>query len=103
MSLEAEIDQFYLGDEEEKQEEQVVKVPNFEDELNRVSGLHPSGLEVVHPDDSLEDEEEKMALNQRKGLRDLMAGRNKGSSFKEVPKFLATDNLPPPPLLLLLP
>lgn len=87
MSLEAEIDQFYLGDEEEKQEEQVVKVPNFEDELNRVSGLHPSGLEVVHPDDSLEDEEEKMALNQRKGLRDLMAGRNKGSSFKEVPKF----------------
>ena len=87
MSLEAEIDQFYLGDEEEKQEEQVVKVPDFEDELNRVSGLHPSGLEVVHPDDSLEDEEEKMALNQRKGLRDLMAGRNKGSSFKEVPKF----------------
>ena len=87
MSLEAEIDQFYLGDEEEKQEEQVVKVPNFEHELNRVSGLHPSGLEVVHPDDSLEDEEEKMALNQRKGLRDLMAGRNKGSSFKEVPKF----------------
>ena len=87
MSLEAEIDQFYLGDEEEKQEEQVVKVPNFEDELNRVSGLHPSGLEVVHPDDSLEDEEEKIALNQRKGLRDLMAGRNKGSSFKEVPKF----------------
>ena len=87
MSLEAEIYQFYLGDEEKKQEEQVVKVPNFEDELNRVSGLHPSGLEVVHPDDSLEDEEEKMALNQRKGLRDLMAGRNKGSSFKEVPKF----------------
>ena len=87
MSLEAEIDQFYLGDEEEKPEEQVVKVPNFEDELNRVSSLHPSGLEVVHPDDSLEDEEEKMALNQRKGLRDLMAGRNKGSSFKKVPKF----------------
>ena len=87
MSLEAEINQFYLGDKEEKQEEQVVKVPDFEDELNRVSGLHPSGLEVVHPDDSLEDEEEKMALNQRKGLRDLMAGRNKGSSFKEVPKF----------------
>ena len=87
MSLEAEIDQFYLGDEEEKPEEQVVKVPDFEDELDRVSGLHPSGLVVVHPDDSLEDEEEKMALNQRKGLRDLMAGRNKGSSFKEVPKF----------------
>ena len=67
MSLEAEIDQFYLGDEEEKPEEQVVKVPDFEDELDRVSGLHPSGLVVVHPDDSLEDEEEKMALNQRKG------------------------------------
>ena len=38
-----------------------------------------------------------MALNQRKGLRDLMAGRNKGSTSKEVPKSQIPPNLLPPP------
>ena len=38
-----------------------------------------------------------MALNQRKGLRDLLAGRNKGSTSKEVPKFQTPPNLPPSP------
>ena len=52
------------------------------------------------PDNSSKDEEKEMALNQRKGLRDFMARRNKGSSSKEVPKSKAADNLPslhPPP------
>ena len=39
-----------------------------------------------------------MALNPRKGLRDLMVGRNKGSSSKEVPKSKVPANLPPLPL-----
>ena len=40
-----------------------------------------------------------MALNPRKGLRDLMAGRNKGSSSKEAPKSQLPPSLPlPPPL-----
>ena len=46
------------------------------------------------PDNSSKDEEEEMALNQRKGLRDFMARRNKGSSSKQVPKSQVADNLP---------
>ena len=38
-----------------------------------------------------------MALNPRKGLRDLMAGRNKGLSSKEAPKSQVPLTLPPPP------
>ena len=45
-----------------------------------------------------EKEKEEMALNPRKGLRDLMARRNKGSSSKEVPKSQVPANLPLPPL-----
>lgn len=37
-----------------------------------------------------------MSLNLRIGLRDLMVGRNKGSSSKEVPKSQDPANLPPP-------
>ena len=40
-----------------------------------------------------------MALNPRKGLKDLMVGRNKGSSSKEAPKSQLPPSLPlPPPL-----
>ena len=46
-----------------------------------------------------EKEKEEMALNLRKGLRDLMTGRNKGSSSKEVLKSQVLANLPPPPPL----
>ena len=46
-------------------------------------------------------------MNQRKGLRDLLAGRNKGSTSKEVPKSQTPPNLPPLPTtdlsLLLIP
>ena len=37
-----------------------------------------------------------MALNQRKGLKDLMVGRNKGSSSKEAPKSQLPLPLPLP-------
>ena len=47
---------------------------------------------------SFKEEEEEMALNPRKGLRDLMVGRNKGSSSKKVPKSKVPANLPPLPL-----
>ena len=40
-----------------------------------------------------------MALNLRKGLKDLMARRNKGSTSKEVPMSQIPRSLPPPPLL----
>ena len=38
-----------------------------------------------------------MSLNPRKGLWDLMVGRNKGSSSKEAPKSQLPLTLPPPP------
>ena len=38
-----------------------------------------------------------MALNPRKGLSDLMAERNKGSTSKEAPKAQLPLTLPPPP------
>ena len=77
LSLKIEIDQFHLEDEGEKLGEQVVEVLDSEEELDRVSGVCLSGLVIACLDNSSEDEEEEMALNQRKGLRDLMAGRNK--------------------------
>ena len=47
--------------------------------------------------DISKEEEKEMALNPRKGLRDLMAGRNKGLSYKEAPKSQVPLTLPPPP------
>lgn len=85
LSLEVEIDKFYLKDKREKQGEQVVEVLDFEDELDRVSGVRPYSLVIARLDDSSEDKEEEMALNQRKGLRDLFAGMKKGSESKDIP------------------
>ena len=39
-----------------------------------------------------------MLLNSRKGLKDLLTGRSKGSSSKEAPKSQPPSSLPPPPL-----
>ena len=58
-----------------------------------INGLAVSGSRVVSDfatpslDNTSEEEEDEMALNWRnKGLRELMAARNKGSNSKEVPK-----------------
>ena len=40
-----------------------------------------------------------MALNLRKGLKDLLTGTNKGSSSKEASKTQLPFSLPPPPPL----
>ena len=85
LSLEVEIDKFYLKDNIEKQGEQVVEVLDSKDELDRVSSVCPYSLVIARLDDNLEDKEEEMALNQRKGLRDLLAGMKKGSESKDVP------------------
>ena len=53
---------------------------------------------VARIDNSSEEEEEKMAPNPRKGLKDLLAGRNKGSSSKETPMSQPLPTLPSPPL-----
>ena len=66
--------------------------------LGRFSAVHSPRLLVAWVDPSSKKEEE-MAFNPSRGLKDLVAGRNKRSSSKEVPKSQAADNLPPPPLL----
>ena len=70
---------------------------NAEDKPDKLSSVHAPILVVACLDSSSKEEEEEMALNQRKGLRNLMAGRNKGSTLKEVPKSQIPPNLPPPP------
>ena len=50
-------------------------------------------------DDNFEEEEEEIALNPRKGLKDLLAERNKGPSSKEALKSQLPSSLPPPPPL----
>ena len=66
-------------------------------ELNKLSMAHSPKLVVARVNTSFEEEEE-MTLNPRRGLKDLVVGRNKGSSSKEVSKLKDADNLPPRPL-----
>ena len=96
LSLEEEIDQFYLEEEKEDRGKQVIPISDAEEEFDRLSGVRTLVI-VVACSNSNSQEEADMALNLRRGLKDLIAGRNKGSSSKEVPKSQVVDNLPPSP------
>ena len=74
LSFEAEIDQFHL---KEEGEEPVIQVSDLEGELDKSSVVRSPKFIVAQVDNSLEEEEE-MALNKRKGLKKLLAKRNKG-------------------------
>ena len=95
MSLEAEIDQFCL-DEEGEAPDRPVEVSDFEVGFDRSSAANFPRLVVARIDTS-EEEEEDIALNQRRSLRDLLAERTKGSSSKKAPKSQVPPTLPPPP------
>ena len=58
------------------------------------SATHFLRLIIARVDISSE-EEERMDLKQRKGLKGLLVERNKWSTSKEVPKTQALTNLPP--------
>ena len=75
-----------------------MEISNSEGLLDRSFTVHPPKLIVARVDSSSEEEEE-MALNSRKGLKDLLMVRNKRSSSKEALKSqpLHTLPLPPPP------
>ena len=96
LSLESEIDQFRLEEEGEAQE-RPMELSDSEGELDRSSAAHSPRLIIARVDSSSKEEEE-MALNSRKGLKDILARRNKGSSSKEASKTQLPPNLPPPPL-----
>ena len=57
----------------------MIQVSDLEGELNRSSVVRSPKLIVAQVDNSLEEEEE-MALNKRKGLKELLAERNKRSA-----------------------
>nr|POF26706.1 hypothetical protein CFP56_60856 [Quercus suber] len=103
LSLEAEIDQFCLKEEGKKPKELVVQVLDLEDELDRFLGVLTLRLVIARMDDNLEDEKE-MALNRKKGLKELLAERNKelaqkgASGSQHLPAF----RLPPSAINLLL-
>ena len=96
LSLKKEINKFRLK-EEEDQGDQIIPISDAKDEPDRLSSVHAPILVVALPDSSSKEKKEEMALNQKKGLRDLLARRNKGSTSKEVPKSQTPPNLPFPP------
>ena len=96
LPLEAKIDQFCL-EEEGEELERPVELSDSKADFDRFSAAHSPRL-IVARVDSKSEEEEEMVLNQRRSLKDLVAGRNKGSSSKEAPKSQTSTNLPPPPL-----
>ena len=73
--------------------ERPVELSDSDTDLDRLSVAHSPRLLVARIDTS-SDEEEEMALNPRRGLRDLVAGR-KGASSKDAPQ---TQLSPAPPL-----
>ena len=96
LSLEAKIDKFRLEEEGESQE-RPMNLLDFEGELDKSSATHSTKLIIAQVDNSFEEEED-MALNPRKGLKDILARRNKGSSSKKAPKTQLPHNPPLPPL-----
>ena len=82
LSLEVEINQFRF-EEEGEVPERPVEPSNSEAKLDKFSAANSPKLVVAWVDTGSE-EEEKMALNPRRGLKDLVAERNKGSSSKEA-------------------
>ena len=97
LSLEDEIDQFHFKEEGEVPE-RPVELSNSEGDFDRFFTAHTPILITARVDTSSEDEED-MALNPRRVLKDIIVGRNKGSSSKEAPKTQLPPNLPPSPLL----
>ena len=95
LSLEEEIDQFQLKKEGEVRVD-LVEISDNEGGLDRSSVVRSPQLIIIKVD-SISEEEDAMALNLRKGLKDLLIGRNKGSSSNEAPKSQPLPFLPRPP------
>ena len=95
LSLEAEIDQFQF-EEEREAPERPMELSGSKADLDRFSTAQSPQLIIARVNTSSEEEEE-MALNLRRGLRDLVAGR-KGGPSKDVPKTQLPPNPTLPPL-----
>ena len=75
--------------------ERPIELSDFEADLDKLSATHSPTLVVSWIE--ISSEEEKMALNPRRSLRDLVAGR-KGSLSKDALTTQLPPNPPLPPL-----
>ena len=71
----------------------------MENELDRSSGVCAPGLVVARIDNNSEEEKEGMSLNKKKGLRELLADRAKGSAPKDTLGLQPPLPFPPSPPL----
>ena len=97
LSLEVQIDQFHFEEDKEERANLIIQLPDSEDKLDRHFAAYSPRLIIAYVDPSSE-EDEKMDINPRKGLKGLLVVRNKGGSTKDAPKSQVPTNLP---LLLL--
>ena len=96
LSLETEIDQFHLEEEREEQEEPVIQVLDSKDKLDRSSNVCTPRFVVAQVDNNSEEEEE-MALNKKRDLRELFTNRAKGLAPKDASGSQPPLALLPPP------
>ena len=78
----------------------MIQVSDSEDELDRFPGVRTFELVVacIASDSEEEEKEEEMLLERKNGLRELLAGRAKGSAPKDASGSQLPPALPFPPL-----
>ena len=99
LSLKVEINRFHFEEDKKERVDPIIQLPDSEDELDKHSVAHSPRLIVVHVNPSFEEDKE-MDINPRRGLKGLLAVRNKRASSKKVHKSQVPTNLPPPPPIL---
>ena len=76
----------------------MIQVSDSEEELDKSLGVCPSRLVIAHVvSSSEEEEEEEMLLERKKGLRELIASKAKGSRPKDSSGSQLPPALPSPP------
>ena len=75
----------------------MIQVSDSEDELDKSSGIYTSRFIVASITSDLEEEEEEILLERKKGLHELLMGKAKGSTPKDASESqLPASPLPPP-------
>ncbi|KAL0009740.1 hypothetical protein SO802_004848 [Lithocarpus litseifolius] len=93
LSLDEEIDKFHF-EKDDSPKPVAIRAPDAEGETDRQTGVQAPAVVITCLDST---SEEDMASNQKgKGLRELLAGRNKGGTSKEAPKSKVPPSLLPP-------
>ena len=94
-SLEEEINKFQF--EEEETQVEAIAILEAEEEIDEYLCVQTPAPIITYVEDSLDNEEEEMALKPTLSLRELMKGRNKVPSPQEANKSKPLVNPHPPP------